>query len=107
MDLQTIQYSIQSKQSKLNRALDQITLLDNAIQGLKMRYNQVMSEHLKTMLYHMYDMRLCVLGGTRSMYLEYAQHTMDKLHALEYELMETLFYDLEEVEVDEGEFTSD
>lgn len=89
----TMEYNYQSEVQKLmnlndqiNKACDQVLLLNRNIQDLEMRYDRAAQEQRKSFRYTL-RLRLATLEGLRSVYLEYAKAKAAQMDELEASLM--------------------
>ena len=103
-DADDLQNEFAHTHRKFNRACDQMTLLDQRIKDMQVRYKRAMRNNKNAFKYTLRQ-RLAVITGIKMMFYEYASAQADKMDDLR-EQMESVMYltssdaESEEEEVD-------
>ena len=99
VDCQDLQSHFQLSHRKFSRACDQMSLLDQRIKDMQIRYHRALKNKKNTFRYNLRQ-RLAVMTGVKMMFYEYASAQADKMDALRDQMEDQLYAAASDSEMD-------
>ena len=99
VDCQDLQSQFQLSHRKFNRACDQMSLLDQRIKDMQVRYQRAIKNKKNAARYTLRQ-RLAVMTGVKMMFYEYASAQADKMDALREKMEDQLYTTPSDSEMD-------